>query len=92
MRLLRRADESFYGAGTSLCPLGFSSILDDTSPYTPPFGLGATADGGQLVELLQAGGRRRSMPDLTLRGLGHSDERIRRRGQEVIKVPEDTPL
>lgn len=105
--LLRRADESFYRARTSLFPLGSSSLLGHNPPHTLPFRSGTTTDGGQLAELLQArylsaglgaqltsisGRRRGSKPDLTPGGLRHREEKIWRGGQEVFKVPKDTPL
>lgn len=98
---LLKADDSFYGVGTSLFPLGPPSLLGHLSPCTLTFGARAATDGGKLAELkparrLSAGpgaqwtsGRRRgSGPDLTAGGLGHT-EKIRRGQQD--KFPKDTP-
>lgn len=103
--VLRGADDALYRARTSLFPLGFSSLLGHNYPRALPSGAGTTTDGGQLAELLQAllaaglgaratwiSVRRRGRPpDLTGGGLGHR-EKIGRGGQEVFKVPKDTPL
>lgn len=93
MGLLRRAEESFYGARKPLFPLGFSSLLGHNSPYTLPCGAGTTTDGGQLAKLLQVRHLSAGLKaDLTIGGLRHREEKIWRGGREVLKVPEDASL
>lgn len=101
MRLLRRADKSFYGDRTPLLTLGFSSLFTYNPPYILPFGSGTTTDGGKAGPLLARlgaqmtcnfGERRPSMPDLTTGGLRYREEKIRGGGQVVFKPPEDTSL